>query len=600
MSQHQAALASIPNAHVRRWVEECIAPVSAGQRCQICNGSKQEKQRCSMRAARRVSSSSSTSRSCPGCYYHRSNSERRGPHRASHVHLQPDRGHGRPDQQLDGTTKRPTPSCAALFDGCMKGRTMYVVPFVMGPIGSPLAKVGVELTDSLYVAVNMGIMTRMGEVAWKQLGDGDEFTRCLHCVGDCNPERRYICHFPLGQHASGASAPATAATRCWARSAWPCASPATSASSRAGWPSTCCSWASTSPQRREDLRRRRLPHRLRQDQLRHAHPAREVPEGRLEDHHRRRRHRLDVGRPEDGRLCAHQPRSRLLRRGARHQLRRPTPTPWSPSQKDTIYTNVGLLPDGDVWWEGKTDEPPTECIDWTGQQWTPGCGTKAAHPNSRFTAPMSNNPVLDPAAERSRRACRSRAIIFGGRRSQDHPAGLPGVQLDARRLRRRDARLGDDRGRHRAGRRGPPRPDGDAAVLWLQHPRLPHALVPHAQEDERLPAHLPRQLVPQERPGQVHVARLRREHARAGVDHRPLPRPGLRRWRRRSAGCRAPRTSTWKAWASSREDFERAPDASTTRTCKSELLSQEELFLKLAGDMPKEMIFQRELLISRL
>ena len=84
-----------------------------------------------------------------------------------------------------------------LFRGCMKGRTMYVIPFVMGPIGSPLAKVGIQLTDSLYVAVNMGIMTRMGHVAWRQLGDSEEFTRCLHSVGDCNPDRRYICHFPL-------------------------------------------------------------------------------------------------------------------------------------------------------------------------------------------------------------------------------------------------------------------------------------------------------------------------------------------------------------------------------------------------------------------
>src|SRR5205823_2019476 len=84
-----------------------------------------------------------------------------------------------------------------LFNGSMRGRTMYVVPFVMGPLASPLAKVGVQLTDSIYVAVSMGLVTRMGNVAWKQLGLGDEFTRCLHSVGDCNPDRRYICHFPF-------------------------------------------------------------------------------------------------------------------------------------------------------------------------------------------------------------------------------------------------------------------------------------------------------------------------------------------------------------------------------------------------------------------
>jgi len=85
----------------------------------------------------------------------------------------------------------------AMFAGSMAGRTMYVIPFVMGPVGSPLAKVGVQLTDSLYVAISMGIVTRMGDVAWKQLGDSDEFTRCLHSIGDVNPDRRYICHFPL-------------------------------------------------------------------------------------------------------------------------------------------------------------------------------------------------------------------------------------------------------------------------------------------------------------------------------------------------------------------------------------------------------------------
>src|SRR5437868_508211 len=83
------------------------------------------------------------------------------------------------------------------FEGSMKGRTMYVVPFVMGPIGSPLAKVGVQVTDSLYVAVSMGVMTRMGNVAWEQLGSSDEWTRCIHGLGDVNPERRFVCHFPL-------------------------------------------------------------------------------------------------------------------------------------------------------------------------------------------------------------------------------------------------------------------------------------------------------------------------------------------------------------------------------------------------------------------
>src|SRR5205823_6305719 len=132
----------------------------------------------------------------PGCYYHRSNpNDVARSEQMTYICT--------PSQDVAGPTNNWMESRAAhtklrgLFHECMKGRTMYVVPFVMGPIGSPLAKVGVQLTDSLYVAVSMGVMTRIGEVAWKQLGDDDDFTRCLHALGDVNPERRYVCHFPF-------------------------------------------------------------------------------------------------------------------------------------------------------------------------------------------------------------------------------------------------------------------------------------------------------------------------------------------------------------------------------------------------------------------
>ena len=155
------------------------------------------------------------------------------------------------------------------------------------------------------------------------------------------------------------------------------------------------------PRRREDLRRRRVPQRLRQDQLRHADPAGEVPEAGLEDHHRRRRHRLDVGRRKTGRLRAINPEAGYFGVVPGHQLTRPIPTPWQSCQHDTIYTNVGLLPDGDVWWEGKTKEPPPRVHRLDGPEVDARTAArKAAHPNSRFTAPMTNNPALDPAAGR--------------------------------------------------------------------------------------------------------------------------------------------------------------------------------------------------------
>src|SRR5580698_4961915 len=189
---------------VKRWVEECV------KLCQPrdifwCDGSGQEKAYLLKRGVKEGVLIELNQEKLPGCYLHRSNpNDVARSEQATFICT--------PSEDMAGPTNNWMETRAAyaklrgLFSGCMKGRTMYVVPFVMGPIGSPLAKVGVELTDSVYVAVSMGIMTRMGNVAWQQLEAGipsndpaavPEFTRCLHSLGDCSPERRYICHFPL-------------------------------------------------------------------------------------------------------------------------------------------------------------------------------------------------------------------------------------------------------------------------------------------------------------------------------------------------------------------------------------------------------------------
>ena len=199
---------------------------------------------------------------------------------------------------------------------------------------------------------------------------------------------------------------------------------------------------------------------------------------------------------------------------------------------DTIYTNVGLLPDGDVWWEGKTDEPPAECLDWTGQPWTPDMSASrtqgVAHPNSRFTAPMTNNPVLDPCANDPDGVPVS-GDHFRRPPQQDGAAGLSGVQLDPRRLSGRDARLGNHGG-------------GDGQVGVVRHD--PMAMLPfcgynisnyftHWIRMRKKMKDCPRifhvNWFRKDDAGPLSLARLQRKHARPEMDHRPLPGPGLRR-----------------------------------------------------------------------
>ncbi len=272
--------------------------------------------------------------------------------------------------------------------------------------------------------------------------------------------------------------------------------------------------------------------------------------------------------------------------------------------QNTIFTNVALTPEGGVWWEGMTDEPPAECLDWQGKPWTPA---------DRARRPARRRRIRMRASRRRRRSARPSirrgkirngvpisAIIFGGRRATTMPLVYQAFNWSAGVYIGRDDGFGNDGGRGRHGRQSAARSDGDAAVLRLSHGRLFPALDQDAAVAERDAAHLPRELVPQGRRRQVHVAGIQREHARAEVDCRPRARPRAGRGRRRSAGCRATRTSSGTGWTFPKRAVRRAAGLRPRRHGAAEVIGHEELFIDLHDHLPPEMIYERELLICRL
>jgi phosphoenolpyruvate carboxykinase (GTP) len=576
---------------VQAWVDE-MAQLCQPDHVYWCDGSEEEKMKLTRQAVDSGVLIELNQKKLPGCYYHRSH-----PNDVARVE---DRTFicTRTPEAAGPTNHWMAP--AAMYEklyglcrGAMKGRTMYVVPFLMGLPGSPLAKVGVELTDSLYVVLSMRIMTRMGRVAWDQLGAEGRFTKGLHCMLDVNPERRYIAHFPQDNAiisvGSDYGGNVLLGKKCLAL--------------RLGsYLGRIEHWMAEhmlilgveSPTGEKNYVAAAFPSSCGKTNFAMLIPPKQFEGWKI----------TTVGddiawmRPgPDGRLYAINPEAGYFGVVPGTNFKS-NPNAMISMSKDTIYTNVALTSDGDVWWEGKDGEPPARCLDWQGRPWTPASKEKAAHPNSRFAAPMRNNPALAPEANDPNGVPIS-ALIFGGRRASTMPLvfqafnWIHGVYVGAT--------MGSETTAAAAGAVGNVRRDpmamlpfcgynmGDYFRHWLRMRKL------------------------LTRPPKVFHVNWFRKSANGkflwpgyGENMRVL------KWIVDRCRGRVPAYETPVGWMPEPEDIETTGLTGydpadlvealslNLEEWKREVLMQDELFFKLYADLPKELIFQRELLISRL
>ena len=403
------------NQHITDWVEKCRALLQPDKVLWI-DGSETQLNELRSEAFLTGELIRLNEEKLPGCVYHRSavNDVARVESR-TFICCEKQEDAGPTNNWMDPVEMKA--KLREIYDGCMKGRTMYVIPYAMGIVGSPFAKYGIEITDSIYVVVSMAIMTRVGTEIYNGIGESNDFIRGLHSKAELDADKRYIVHFPEENYImsvnSGYGGNVLLGKKCFALRI------ASVLGRREGWMAEhMLILGVENPQGEVRYVCGAFPSACGKTNLAMLIP----PEAWREKGWKCWCVGDDIAwlRPgPDGRLWAVNPENGFFGVAPGTSMKT-NPNALEATKKNTIFTNVVLKPDGTVWWEGMDKNPPEDALNWKGEPWDPASGEPGAHPNSRFTAPAVNCPCISPEFNNPQGVPIS-AIVFGGRRAKTAP-----------------------------------------------------------------------------------------------------------------------------------------------------------------------------------